>query len=160
MKVPSDLIQPPSREGDDHRYSLPAWSLGLGWGAATLVSILGWWFLPPALGKPPDWATWGAIGAALVGGMWGVGLLALTPWRPKRAADLPTLWLAATTGRILLIPGAAFLLYSATQPPDTPYVLGLASAGLALLAIEVPVIARAMLRQIALEEQERPPSVS
>ncbi len=160
MKIPPDLIEVPIPDENEPRYSLPARGLVIGWFAGTVVPVGGWWFLAPLLGASAAWAFWGAIGAALVGVMWGGGLLAITPWRPKRGADLPTLWLAATTGRILLIPGAAFLLYSATQPPDKPYVLGLASAGLALLAIEVPVIARAMLRQIALEEQERPPSVS
>ena len=160
MKIPPDLIEPAPRRDDARRYALPALGLAVGWAAATVASTLGWWFLPPVFGAGPEWATWGAIGAALMGGMWGLGLVALTPWRPKRAEDLPTLWFAVTTGRILFIPGAAFLLYSAAQPPDKPYVLGLASAGLVLLAIEVPVIAKAMLRQIALEEQARPPSAS
>ena len=63
-------------------------------------------------------------------GIGGLGLLAVIgPWKPRRSGDLPTHWLAATTGaHFLLIPGVAFLLYSATQPPDKPYVLGVAAA--------------------------------
>lgn len=159
MKVPTDLIEKAPRRDDEPLYRLPGLTLLLGWIASTAIPVLGWWFLPAVFGAAPDWATWGVVGAALVGVIGGLGLLALTPWRPKRSGDLPTLWLAVTTGRILLIPAAAFLLYSATHPPDKPYVLGLASAGLVLLAIEVPLIARAMLRQIALEEQRQTPSV-
>jgi hypothetical protein len=46
----------------------------------------------------------------------------------------------------------AFVIYSAARPPDRPYVIGLAASALALLAIEVPIIAKSMLSQI--EEDE------
>jgi hypothetical protein len=60
--------------------------------------------------------------------------------------------MASTVARILAIPGVGFLLYFAARPPERPLVIGLAGATLVLLAIEVPIIAKAMLGQLAEEE--------
>ena len=101
---------------------------------------------------PPDWLNWGVIGGVISSVIGGLGLLIIGPWKPRRSGDLPTLWLASTTGRLLAIPGVAFVIYSAARPPDRPFVIGLAASALLLLMIEVPIIAKSMLAQI--EEDE------
>ncbi len=138
-------------------YSLPCRALAIGW-LLSLVASIGLW---PLIG-PVGWLDesgigWAMVGAAIGGGVGGLGLLAIGPWKPRRSGDLPTLWLAATTARILAIPGVAFVLYSSIHPPDKPYVLGVAAGALALLLVEVPIIARAMLRQIADDESSTVP---
>jgi hypothetical protein len=136
MKIPKNMLFEAKNRDSEPLYTLPSRALAIGWLISESIAV----------------GIWPLIGALLAATIGGLGLIALMPWKPRRSGDLPTYWLAATTGRLLLIPGVAFLLYSATQPPDKPYVLGLAVASLALLMVEVPLIAKAMLRQITLEE--------
>ena len=152
MKIPKNQLISPENRDLEPFYTLPSRGLAIGWLASAIVAIGIWPVIGPPVGFEPQETKWAIIGAVLAAAIGGLGLLILMPWKPRRSGDLPTYWLAATTGRLLLIPGVAFLLYSATQPPDKPYVLGLAVASLALLMVEVPLIAKAMLRQITLEE--------
>ncbi|GEM_PF-6158516 len=152
MKIPENQLRGPENRDSEPFYTLPSRALGVGWLVSAIVAIGIWPVIGPAIGFEPRSTQWAIIGAVLAAAIGGLGLLVLMPWKPRRSGDLPTYWLAATTGRLLLIPGVAFLLYSAAHPPDKPYVLGLAGASLALLAVEVPLIAKAMLRQITLEE--------
>ncbi|MEC8321376.1 MAG: hypothetical protein VX012_08200 [Planctomycetota bacterium] len=130
--------------------------LALGWLLATLMAVGGWPLVGLAVEMPAGWLRWGMTGAAISAGVGGLGLLILGPWKPRRSGDLPTLWLASTTARLLAIPAVAFLIYSAARPPDRPFVIGLAISALLLLLIEVPIIARSMLAQIEAEEARRP----
>lgn len=154
MRIPSDLIprdEPRDRTGEP-LYTLPAGLLALGWLGVMVLSTGGWWVAARFMTIEPDAVVWGSIGGALSGAIGGLGLLVLAPWKPRRSGDLPTLWMGVTTGRLLATPAVAFLLYSAAHPPDRPYVFGIAAAAFLLLVVEVPIIARAMLSQLADEE--------
>ena len=152
MKIPENMLFEAKNRDSEPLYTLPSRALAIGWLVSESIAVGIWPLIGPAVGFDARGTRWALIGALLAATIGGLGLIALMPWKPRRSGDLPTYWLAATTGRLLLIPGVAFLLYSATQPPDKPYVLGLAVASLALLMVEVPLIAKAMLRQITLEE--------
>lgn len=152
MKIPSDLLPQPSDRSSEPLYRLPVGILALGWLVAAVVSIGAWPVAGLFVDLQPGWLLWGALGGVISSVVGGAGLLILGPWKPRRSGDLPTLWLASTTGRILAIPAVAFLIYSAARPPDRPFVVGLAASALVLLAVEVPIIAKAMLAQIEADE--------
>lgn len=156
MRVPSDLLPETPDRSSEPLYRLPVGILALGWLLATAMAIGGWPLVGLAVDLPPGWLQWGMIGAAISAGVGGLGLLILGPWKPRRSGDLPTLWLASTTARLLAIPAVAFLIYSSARPPDRPFVIGLAISALLLLLIEVPIIARSMLAQIEADEARRP----
>lgn len=156
MRVPSDLLPDAPDRSSEPLYRLPAGVLALGWAAAALLAIAGWPLVGLGVEMPPGWLFWGMVGAAVSAGVGGLGLLVLAPWKPRRSGDLPTLWLASTTARLLAIPAVAFLIYSAARPPDRPFVIGLAISALLLLLIEVPIIARSMLAQIEADEARGP----
>ncbi len=156
VRVPSDLLPETPDRSSEPLYRLPVGILALGWLLATLMAIGGWPLVGLAVEMPAGWLRWGMTGAAISAGVGGLGLLILGPWKPRRSGDLPTLWLASTTARLLAIPAVAFLIYSAARPPDRPFVIGLAISALLLLLIEVPIIARSMLAQIEAEEARRP----
>ncbi|MHC4793297.1 MAG: hypothetical protein ACYTDE_03240 [Planctomycetota bacterium] len=152
MKVDPEQISTSGNRAGEPVYSLPCKGLAIGWVISLAVSIGLWPLIGPVGWLDEDGICWAMLGAAIGGGIGGLGLLVIGPWKPRRSGDLPTLWLAATTARILAIPGVAFVLYSSIHPPEKPYVLGVAAGALALLVVEVPLIARAMLRQIAADE--------
>ncbi len=77
----------------------------------------------------------GPVGGAAVALTGILGVLIMTPWRPRDMGMWMTMWMAATVLRLLLTPALAYLLYSATSLSGT--ALGLAivfSYFLALLA--------------------------
>jgi hypothetical protein len=152
MKADSEQLGTSGNQGNEPVYSLPCKGLVIGWLVSLAVSVGLWPLIGPVGWLDEDGIRYAMLGAAIGGGIGGLGLFAIGPWKPRRSGDLPTLWLAATTARILAIPGVAFVLYSSIHPPDKPYVLGVAAGALALLVVEVPLIARAMLRQIADDE--------
>ncbi|MBC02676.1 MAG: hypothetical protein CMJ34_05145 [Phycisphaerae bacterium] len=152
MKVPSDQFPERADRSSEPLYRLPAGLLGVGWLVSALLGVGGWFVISGVVELPPDWLNWGVIGGVISSVIGGLGLLIIGPWKPRRSGDLPTLWLASTTGRLLAIPGVAFVIYSAARPPDRPFVIGLAASALLLLMIEVPIIAKSMLAQI--EEDE------
>ena len=152
VKVPNDQFPEPADRSSEPLYRLPAGLLGLGWLVSALLGVAGWFPVSWIVQLPPDWLKWGVIGGAVSAVIGGLGLLLIGPWKPRRSGDLPTLWLASTTGRLLAIPAVAFVIYSAARPPDKPFVIGLAASALILLVIEVPIIAKSMLAQIAEEE--------
>ncbi len=152
MKVPTDQFPAPSDRSSEPLYRLPAALLGLGWLVSAIIGVGGWFLVSLVSDLPADWLQWGMIGGLVSSVVGGLGLLVIGPWKPRRSGDLPTLWLASTTGRLLAIPAVAFVIYSATRPPDRPFVIGLAVSALALLVIEVPIIAKSMLAQIDQDE--------
>ena len=86
----------------------------------------------------------------------GGGLAVISPWKDHLGSDLPTLWLMVTVGRLLLTPAAALLLYFPARPPMDFFVFGIASAFLAVLFFETPMIALDIRRQITDAELEKP----
>ena len=152
VRIPSDLLPPPADRSGEPLYALPGGLLLAGWALAALVGVGGWFVVGQIRPIEPENLRWGAIGGAVASAVGGLGLLIMVPWKPRRSGDLAPLWMASTVARILAIPGVGFLLYFAARPPERPLVIGLAGATLVLLAIEVPIIAKAMLGQLAEEE--------
>lgn len=152
VRIPTDLVpSPPDRSGEP-LYRLPGGLLLAGWLVAAAIGVGGWYLAAAVRPIDPEtvrWGAWSGLAAVVVGGL---GLLVLLPWKPRRSGDLAPLWMASTVMRVLAIPGVGFLIYFAARPPERPLVIGLAGATLVLLAIEVPIIASAMLRQLAEEE--------
>ena len=152
MKVPNDQFPQATDRTEEPLYRLPAGLLGLGWLISALIGVGGWFVASLIVDLQPGWLEWGVVGGLVSAVVGGLGLLVIGPWKARRSGDLPTLWLASTTGRLLAIPAVAFVIYSAARPPDRPYVIGLAASALVLLAIEVPIIAKSMLSQIDADE--------
>ncbi len=152
VRIPSDLLPPPADRSGEPLYTLPGGLLLAGWAIAVLLGVGGWFVAGQVRPLEPETLRWGAIGGAVASAVGGLGLLILVPWKPRRSGDLAPLWMASTVARILAIPAVGFLLYFAARPPERPLVIGLAGATLVLLAIEVPIIAKAMLGQLAEEE--------
>lgn len=152
MKVPSEQFPQRSDRSSEPLYRLPARLLALGWLVSAFLGVGGWFPVSWVVELQPGWLQWGVIGGVVSAVIGGLGLLIIGPWKPRRSGDLPTLWLASTTGRLLAIPAVAFVIYSAARPPDKPFVIGLAASALILLVIEVPIIAKSMLAQIEQDE--------
>lgn len=152
VRIPNDMLPTkPDRSGEP-LYALPGRLLLGGWLVSVAVGVGGWFVAARIRPIEPETLHWGALSGALAAALGGLGLLIMVPWKPRRSGDLAPLWMASTVARILAIPGVGFLLYFAARPPERPLVIGLAGATLVLLAIEVPIIATAMLRQLAEEE--------
>ncbi len=83
------------------------------------------WALCGRLGGGPGIAPAGAAGAALVGVFSLAGALAVAPWKARRLSTWASIWMGGSVARLVLLPLATALLYSAT------------SFGLAVLALAV-----------------------
>jgi len=138
MKVQWD----PPPPGCGPAVRLPSLALLVGWGAVSAMAIT---FCALAL-SPPERGS-GLLGSGLAIGVMGGGLLLLKPWLPRHASDLPTAWLSGAVVRVLVLPAAAFLLYFAIRPMAMPFVLGVVTVYLALLFVEVVLLALALHRQ-------------
>ena len=158
VRIPSDLLPPPADRSGEPLYALPGRLLAAGWAVAACVAIGGWFVVARIRPIEPETLRCGVLSAVLGVVVGGLGLLVMVPWKPRRSGDLAPLWMASTVLRILAVPGLGILLYFAARPPERPLVIGLAGATLLLLAIEVPIIATAMLRQLAEEEAAAPGS--
>ena len=84
----------------------------------------------------------GPFGAATVLVVALVGVMVMTPWRPRAMLDWWTMWLAATVLRLLLTPVAGYLLYSATSLALEPLCLAIAASYFVTLLAEVTVLQR------------------
>ena len=153
---------PPGAGGPELR--LPAKALLLGWILTSILMFLGCWLFTPWLlgllsaseadaGSDSGSAVLGAVISSV---MTGLGLLVVTPWRPRPATEMPLVWLASTVIRFLATPAVAFLLYFAIHPPTRPFVLGLALCYLALLFVEVLITVFELRRQLDMIETEQP----
>lgn len=138
MKVRWD--PPPPGRGPSVR--LPGRALFLGWGAVSAIAVTFWLV---AIGRPEQES--GLLGTGLAIAVMGAGLLVLKPWLPRHASDLPTAWLSGAVVRVLVLPAAAFLLYFAIRPMAMPFVLGIVAVYLALLCVEVGLLALALQSQ-------------
>jgi hypothetical protein len=138
MKVRWD--PPPPGRGPSVR--LPGRGLWIGWGAVSALAITFWLVatVHPEQGS-------GLLGSGLAIAVMGGGLFILKPWLPRHASDLPTAWLSGAVVRVLVLPAAAFLLYFAIRPMAMPFVLGIVTVYLALLCVEVGLLALALHRQ-------------
>lgn len=126
---------------------LPARALLVGWFLVAAAVVLGWMVVGPELGAAQAYSASGLLGSAVSLLVMGVGLGVIRPWVPKHASDLPTTWLATSVVRLLVVPTTAFLLYFAILPSTQPFVIGVVSAYVVLLAVEVLLIVLAMQRQ-------------
>ena len=138
------------------RFTFPAKALLWLWIALFIATIAGWMVLAPTVGASPEQAKGALMGGILALLVCGGGLLVISPWRDHSGSDLPTLWLMVTVGRLLLTPAAALLLYFSARPPMDFFVFGIASAFLAVLFFETPMIALDIRRQITDAELDKP----
>ena len=152
VRIPGDMLPPKVDRSAEPLYALPWRLLLAGWLASVAVGVGGWFVAAAIRPLDPETVHWGALSGAIGAVVGGLGLLIMVPWRPRRSGDLAPLWMASTVARILALPAVGILLYFAARPPERPLVIGLAGATLVLLAIEVPIIATAMLRQLTEEE--------
>jgi hypothetical protein len=90
--------------------------------------------------------TAGLVGVAIVAVVCVLGLLAITPWKPRPVSTWMTLWLAGTVLRLFATPALTFLLYFAAPLNALAVTLSVALAYLIVLLTETAVIARHVSR--------------
>ena len=93
--------------------------------------------------------TSGMAGIGLTAIMILVGVLVMTPWKPRLSMDWMTMWLGGTVFRILATPVAAFVLYSAASPwlAMKPFGLSVAVTYLVALFTEAAVLTQHFRRR-------------
>ena len=114
-------------------------------GAIALGAVLscGLWMAAVAAGPWSREAIFaGPYGAGTVLLIGLLGVLVMSPWRPRAMLDWWTMWLAATVLRLLLTPVAGYLLYSATSLALEPLFLSIAASYFVTLLTEVAVLQR------------------
>jgi hypothetical protein len=99
------------------------------------------WSVAGAIQDGRSLAAAGAAGTLLVAGVALAILLASRPWRPRRVADWATVWLGGTVARLLVVPPAAYLLYSATSLSGGTLALAVGFAYVLTLIAEATVLA-------------------
>jgi hypothetical protein len=93
--------------------TLPTGTLiGVAWGACGAVAGA-WCAIGLAFGLDRGFFLGGAGAAATVATSASVAIIFLRPWRPRRLAEWPFVWLAGSFVRLVLTLAGAFLLYSA-----------------------------------------------
>lgn len=123
--------------------TLPTLALmGASLGAAAAVSLVGWGVVlavGPSNSGNAVLGVW--LGGAAVGAGHVLGLLAMTPWRPRRLGRWPFTWLIGRGVSFACVLIFGVLLYSAARPGPLPFGLVIASGYFAALMAEVAVYA-------------------
>ena len=113
---------------------------------ATIVLASAWWIVSRFGFADPVLAMNGAAGIAMTG-LIAVGFaLALTPWKPKRIATLPFLWVVASMGRLAVTLGLGFLLYSRPPFERVAFWIAVVAAYVAIQVIEIRVLVLVLRR--------------
>ena len=146
--TPEAVVTGKARPHEEPVLAWPAWRLiGTIVGAAALSA--GGWLAAPRLGPwDAEVAVAGVTGAVLVGGLAIVALLVVRPWKMRPLGTWMNLWMAGTVLRLLLIPAATYLLYSATSLSATPLALSVALTYLLTLFAEAAVLALYVRRAV------------
>ena len=122
--------------------------LAIGWFFVTGMAILGWVLVAPDLGASPRQSSSGLLGSVVSLLVMGIGLMVIRPWIPRHASELPTAWLATSVVRLLVVPvQPRFCYISPFCRRHSHSLIGVVSAYVVLLAVEVLLIVLAMQRQ-------------
>ncbi|MBT8484486.1 MAG: hypothetical protein KJO43_02835 [Phycisphaerae bacterium] len=119
--------------------------LAAAWIAAAVAGI-GWAVVAGTVGPGVDSAVAGLLAAGVVAAASTISLLLLRPWRPKTLLLWPSLWVAASMGRMLIALSGTFLLYSATPYRSRSLWFAAVVAYLAVMVSETRVYASSMRR--------------
>ena len=146
--TPEAAVTPKTRPHQELVLAWPGWRLiGTIAGVAALSASA--WLAAPRLGPwDAEVAVAGVAGAVLVGALAIVVLLAVWPWKMRPMSTWMNLWLGGTVLRLLLIPAATYLLYSATSLSATALALSVALTYLLTLFAEAAVLALYVRRAV------------
>ena len=139
--TPEAAVTPKTRPHQELVLAWPGWRLiGTIAGVAALSASA--WLAAPRLGPwDAEVAVAGVAGAVLVGALAIVVLLAVWPWKMRPMSTWMNLWLGGTVLRLLLIPAATYLLYSATSLSATALALSVGLTYVLTLFAEAAVLA-------------------
>ncbi len=146
--TPEAAVTGKARLAEEPVLAWPAWRLiGTIAGAAALSA--GGWLAAPRLGPwAPGVAVAGVAGAVLGGGLAFVVLLVVRPWKMRPLSTWMNFWIGGTVLRLLLVPAATYLLYSATSLSATPLALSVTLTYLLTLFAEAAVLALYVRRAV------------
>ena len=82
----------------------------------------------------------GPAGAGLVMAVGFLVVVLMQPWRSRLVGDWVNIWFAGIIGRLLITPGAAYLLYSATPLSGPPLLLSVATSYVIVQITEAAVL--------------------
>ena len=139
--TPEAAVTPKTRPHQELVLAWPGWRLiGTIAGVAALSASA--WLAAPRLGPwDAEVAVAGVAGAVLVGALAIVALLAVWPWKMRPMSTWMNLWIGGTVLRLLLIPAATYLLYSATSLSATALALSVGLTYVLTLFAEAAVLA-------------------
>ena len=146
--TPEAAVTPKSQPHQELVLAWPGWRLiGTIAGVAALSASA--WLAAPRLGPwDAEVAVAGVAGAVLVGALAIVALLVVWPWKVRPMSTWMNLWIGGTVLRLLLIPAATYLLYSATSLSATALALSVALTYLLTLFAEAAVLALYVRRAV------------
>ncbi len=146
--TPEAAVTPKTRPHQELVLAWPGWRLiGTIAGVAALSASA--WLAAPRLGPwDAEVAVAGVAGAVLVGALAIVVLLAVWPWKMRPMSTWMNLWLGGTVLRLLLIPAATYLLYSATSLSATALALSVGLTYVLTLFAEAAVLALYVRRAV------------
>lgn len=146
--TPEAAVTPKSQPQQELVLAWPGWRLiGTIAGVAALCASA--WLAAPRLGPwDAEVAVAGVAGAVLVGALTIVALLAVWPWKVRPMSTWMNLWIGGTVLRLLLIPAATYLLYSATSLSATALALSVGLTYVLTLFAEAAVLALYVRRAV------------
>ena len=120
--------------------SLPISKMLLAIFVSSLATSLGWMLVVKLGDFKAGTMAAGLAGAGLVMGTGFLVVVLMKPWRSRPVGDWANIWLAGTIGRLLITPGAAYLLYSATPLSWSPLLLSVAMSYVIVQISEAAVL--------------------
>lgn len=95
---------------------------------SSLATCLGWMLVVKLGDFKAGTMAAGPAGAGLVMAVGILVVVLMRPWRRRLLGDWVNIWLAGIIGRLVITPGAAYLLYSATPLSWSPLLLSVATS--------------------------------
>ncbi len=146
--TPEAAVTGTTRPHEEPVLAWPGWRL-IGTIAGVAALSCGAWLAAPRLGPwDAGVAVAGVAGALLVGGLTIVALLVVRPWKVRPISTWMNLWIGGTVLRLLLIPAATYLLYSATSLSATALALSVGLTYVLTLFAEAAVLALYVRRAV------------
>lgn len=139
--------------GREPQFSLPTVPVLVGQTGATLV-VAGTWIL---LGGA--WPRWGEAqprSLAIIGAVWAIQAaiwIAIGPWKTREGSTWMGWWTGGTVIRLMGTPVAVGLIYSPPLGSPQSQLLAAGTAYVAILFVEVGIVARRLSSQFARRER-------